>query len=46
LSNFTEGNRGGTQILQNNHLVMRVFGVTSTQLNTDQFVRWQEHRLT
>jgi hypothetical protein len=46
LTNFTEGNRGGTQILQNNQLVMRVFGVTSAQLNRDQFVPWQEHRLT
>jgi hypothetical protein len=45
LTNFTEGNRGGTQILQNNQLVMRVFGVTSTQLTTGHFVPWQEHRL-
>lgn len=45
LTNFTEGNRGGTQILQNNQLVMRVFGVTSTQLTKDQFLPWQEHRL-
>jgi hypothetical protein len=45
LTNFTEGNRGGTQILQNNQLVLRVFGVTATQLTTDQFVPWQGHRL-
>jgi hypothetical protein len=46
LTNFTEGNRGGTQIRQNNQLVMRVFGVTSTQLTTNHFAPWQDHRLT
>jgi RTX calcium-binding nonapeptide repeat (4 copies) len=45
LTNFSEGNRGGTQIWQGNQLVLRVFNVTSTQLTAEQFVPGQNDRL-
>jgi hypothetical protein len=45
LTNFTEGNRGGTQVWQGNQLVLRVFNVTSTQLTAEQFVPGQNDRL-
>jgi hypothetical protein len=45
LTNFTEGNRGGTQVWQGNQLVLRVFGVTANQLTSEQFVPGQNDRL-
>jgi RTX calcium-binding nonapeptide repeat (4 copies) len=45
LTNFTEGNRGCTQIWQSNQVVLRVFGVAANQLTSDQFVPGQNDRL-
>jgi hypothetical protein len=45
LTNFTEDNRGGTQVWQGNQLVLRVFNVTSNQLTSEQFVPGQNDRL-
>jgi RTX calcium-binding nonapeptide repeat (4 copies) len=37
----TDSCHGGTQIWQNNQLVMNVFGVAPNQLTSDQFIPWQ-----